>query len=262
MASLAKITHGCTQAILTTGTGDTLRLDADAQSNAQQLAKMESGSAIRINSLVTPRGGEFKIVLEDGTEVWLNAESRLKYPETFGDGDRHVSVEGEAYFKVAKNPQHPFYVETAGQRVRVVGTEFNVNVYPEAANVTTTLVKGSIALKPVNGNVGELMPTPGHQATFDKQARTATVKAVDTGIMTSWRNGKFVFENQTLGQIMLTLSRWYDVEYQFIDKSLATTEFMGSVPRYGEFSEVLQILEASGGIRFRQKGKKIIIARK
>lgn len=261
-ASSTKITHGSTQAILTTDQGDTLYLNADARSNARQLAKVEGSDDIHVKSLATPRGGEFEIVLEDGTEVWLNAESRLKYPETFGDGDRHVSVEGEAYFKVARDAQHPFYVETAGQQVRVVGTEFNVNSYPEASNVTTTLVKGSIALKPAKGNGAELMLTPGHQASFDKQTQAATVKTVDTDIITSWRSGKFVFENQTLEQIMQTLGRWYDFDYQFLDKSLAKTEFMGSVPRYGEFSEVLQILEASGGIKFRQKGRKIIIARK
>lgn len=262
VATSNKISHGVTQAMLTTDIGDTLYLGENAVSNAQQLTRIEGNKDIHINSFITPRGGEFKITLEDGTEVWLNAESCLKYPETFGNGDRHVSVEGEAYFKVAKDIEHPFYVESDGQQIRVVGTEFNVSNYPEQNCVMTTLVKGAIALKPVNGNGSELMLTPGHQADFDKSSSTATVKTVDTEIVTSWRTGKFVFENQNLGQIMKTLSRWYDFDYKFKDKQLEKTEFMGSVPRYGEFKEVLHILEASGGIHVRQKGRTILISRK
>ena len=227
-----------------------------------KLAKVEGSEDIHVKSLATLRGGEFKVTLEDGTEVWLNAESRLIYPETFGEGDRRVEVEGEAYFKVAKDELHPFYVETAGQLVRVVGTEFDIHSYPEDAEVTTTLVSGSIALKPAQSNGAELTLTPGHQSHFDKQSMAATVKTVDTEVVTSWRSGKFVFENQTFEQIMKTLSRWYDFDYRFSNEELSQMQFMGSVPRYGTFSEVLQILEASGGIKFRQKGKTILISKK
>lgn len=255
-----EIQHGITQAILTTDAGDTLCLNKNV--SEPKLAKVEGSEDIHVKSLATLRGGEFKVTLEDGTEVWLNAESRLIYPETFGEGDRRVEVEGEAYFKVAKDEMHPFYVETAGQLVRVVGTEFDIHSYPEDAEVTTTLVSGSIALKPAQSNGAELTLTPGHQSHFDKQSMAATVKTVDTEVVTSWRSGKFVFENQTFEQIMKTLSRWYDFDYRFSNEELSQMQFMGSVPRYGTFSEVLQILEASGGIKFRQKGKTILISKK
>lgn len=260
----SKITHGSTQAVLTLENGDTLHLGSSAKDNAAKIAEGHSvfGDRHAKLSVSTPRGGEFKITLEDGTEVWLNAETQLRYPEHFDDGERHVAVTGEAFFKVAKDSKRPFYVETAGQVVRVYGTEFNVHAYPEDKSVATTLVEGSIALQTASGNGAQLMLTPGHQALFDKQSHEASVKAVDTEVVTSWRSGSFVFENQNLGDIMQTLSRWYDFDYKFADASLARTEFMGSIPRYGEFADVVEILETSGGLKFRVKGRTVIISRK
>lgn len=260
----SKITHGSTQAVLTLENGDTLHLGSSAKDNAAKIAEghsVFSGGHAKL-SVSTPRGGEFKITLEDGTEVWLNAETQLRYPERFGDGERRVAVTGEAFFKVAKDSKRPFYVETAGQVVRVYGTEFNVHAYPEDKSVATTLVEGSIALQAASGNGSQLMLTPGHQALFDKQSHEASVKSVDTEVVTSWRSGSFVFENQNLGDIMQTLSRWYDFDYKFADASLAHTEFMGSIPRYGEFADVVEILETSGGLKFRIKGRTVIISRK
>lgn len=260
----SKITHGSTQAVLTLENGDTLHLGSSAKDNAAKMAEghsVFSGGHAKL-SVTTPRGGEFKITLEDGTEVWLNAETQLRYPERFGDGERRVAVTGEAFFKVAKDSKRPFYVETAGQVVRVYGTEFNVHAYPEDKSVATTLVEGSIALQAASGNGSQLMLTPGHQALFDKLSHEASVKSVDTEVVTSWRSGSFVFENQNLGDIMQTLSRWYDFDYKFADASLAHTEFMGSIPRYGEFADVVEILETSGGLKFRIKGRTVIISRK
>lgn len=260
----SKITHGSTQAVLTLENGDTLHLGSSAKDNAAKMAEghsVFSGGHAKL-SVSTPRGGEFKITLEDGTEVWLNAETQLRYPERFGDGERRVAVTGEAFFKVAKDSKRPFYVETAGQVVRVYGTQFNVHAYPEDKSVATTLVEGSIALQAASGNGSQLMLTPGHQALFDKLSHEASVKSVDTEVVTSWRSGSFVFENQNLGDIMQTLSRWYDFDYKFADASLAHTEFMGSIPRYGEFADVVEILETSGGLKFRIKGRTVIISRK
>lgn len=254
------ITHGSTQAVLTLDNGDTIHLgDASLKGNDERIKNIDQGSKLEI---ATPRGGEFKVTLEDGTEVWLNADTQLRYPEAFGDDERRVAVTGEAYFKVAKDTARPFYVETAGQVVRVYGTEFNVHAYPEDRNVATTLVEGSIALQAATGNGSQLMLTPGHQSLFNKQSHEASVKAVDTEVVTSWRSGSFVFENQTLAEIMLTLSRWYDFDYTFADKGVARTEFMGSIPRYGQFSDVVEILEASGGIKIQVKGKNVTINRK
>lgn len=221
-----------------------------------------ASTATETLALTTPRGGEFRIVLEDGTEVWLNAQSRLIYPETFGSHERRVQVEGEAYFRVARDEQKPFLVETDGQLVHVLGTEFNVRSYPEDATVLTTLVSGAIGMQPIGAGQAQLQLTPGHQAVFDKAGHHINVRSVDTDVVTSWKDGKFVFENQTLEQIMRTLSRWYDFDYHFADGHAAQTEFMGSIPRYSDFADVVAILEGSGGLRISIKGKEVTIASK
>lgn len=205
-----------------------------------------------------PRGGEFKIVLEDSTEVWLNSESQLIYPEKFSEKERRVIVKGEAYFKVAHESNRPFRVETDRQLVTVHGTQFNVKSYEEDKKVTTTLVEGSISLSKKNGS-GEVMLSPGYQSLFDKQSTTTKVQPVNAEMVTSWRLGKFVFENQTLEEIMQELSRWYSFNYEFANADLRQIEFMGSIPRNSKFATVLTILEKSGGIHFKMKGNQLLI---
>jgi len=199
------------------------------------------------------------VTLEDGTEVWLNAESQLRYPETFDAAERRVEISGEAYFKVARDEQRPFYVVSGGQEVRVLGTEFNIHAYQDEAAVYTTLVSGSISLRPLHGK-SQLVLTPGNQAVFSKDDTAARVHSVDTDVVTSWRSDAFVFEDQTAEQIMRTLSRWYDFQYEFADQQAAQTIFMGSIPRYGSFADVVSIFHKMGGIRIRQNGKKIVIS--
>ncbi len=211
-------------------------------------------------TLSVPRGGEFKVELEDGTEVWLNAQSKLIYPETFSKTERRVIVEGEAYFKVAKNEAKPFYVEADNQIVRVVGTEFNVNAYSEDKVVQTTLVSGKIAMQQKGNADREMILTPGHQAVFDKTQRNIKVKSVDTEVVTSWKDGMFVFEDQDLASIMKTLSRWYDFEYEFKDNEAAQTVFMGRIPRYSDFADVIQIIEMSGGLKLKLSQRKLTIS--
>lgn len=205
-----------------------------------------------------PRGGEFKITLEDSTEVWLNSESQLIYPENFSDNERKVIVKGEVYFKVAHESNRPFRVETDGQVVTVHGTQFNIKSYKEDRKVLTTLVEGSISLSRKN-NSGEIMLRPNHQSQFDKQDATTNVKTVNAEMVASWRFGKFVFENQTLEEIMQELSRWYSFEYEFTNADLKKIEFMGSIPRYSKFTTALTILEKSGDIHFKLSGNKLRI---
>lgn len=259
----ADIQPGRTQAVLTLDNGKTVELGADETLNTRAIAQVQQKAATQHaapNTLTTPRGGEFKVTLEDGTEVWLNAQTTLRYPETFDGDERRVEVTGEAYFKVAKNAEKPFYVVSGGQEVRVYGTEFNVHAYQDEPTIFTTLVEGSISLKPVEGNRSELMLTPGNQAVFSRSDASARVRKVDTEVVTSWRSGVFVFENQNLEQIMRTLSRWYNFEYEFADQRVAQTEFMGSIPRYGSFNEVIDIFQKMGGIRLVQHGSKVVIS--
>lgn len=257
-----EITPGHTQAVLTLDNGETVNLGVDSLRNSKMIAEAQKGEEFAYSNLQTPRGGEFKVMLEDGTEVWLNADTRLRYPEKFSGSERRVEVDGEAYFKVAPDSERPFYVVSGTQEIKVYGTEFNVTSYGDEPAVYTTLVKGSISLKIIGGNGSELMLTPGHQAVVDKGQSMARVKTVDTEVVTSWRSGTFVFEDQTLEQIMRTLSRWYDFDYEFADKSVASIVFMGSIPRYGSFSEVADIFKKMGGIRLRQQGGKVVITAK
>ena len=255
------IHHGCTRALLTSADGEPIALGSDEAKNRAAIrarADRQIASA-KMNNLVVPRGGEFKIELEDGTQVWLNAASTLHYPDTFATDERRVRVEGEAYFKVARNEQKPFYVETAGQLIRVYGTEFNVNAYPDEDAVRTTLVEGSIALQRMGGPEAELVLTPGHQAVFDKESEVTSVRSVDTEAVTGWRRGVFVFDEQNLEQIMRSLSRWYDFDFRFEDDRLRSLVFMGSMPRYGAFSEVLEVLSKSCDLRFRLEGRLLYI---
>lgn len=263
---------GRTQARLTTDDGKIIVLGSDAAGNDEALRVEEQngkrdrsarGEADRtaLNKLEIPRGGEFHITLEDGTEVWLNAESSLRYPEHFGEKDREVELTGEAYFKVAPEADRPFRVRIDGQLIRVYGTEFNVMSYVEDQYVYTTLVEGRISIRPDNANLSELILTPGHQAVFAKSDNSTSVQPVNTDVVTSWRRGMFVFEDQTFEQIMRQLSRWYDFSYEFSSEELAATVFMGRVPRYGTFGDVLDILEKSGDLHFRVEGNRILISR-
>ena len=259
---MQSIHPGKTQAQLTTDNGKIIVLGNDSETNEKVLASLKADSADRLalNKLEIPRGGEFHITLEDGTEVWLNAESSLNYPEHFGRNSREVEVKGEAYFKVKKDASRPFSVKIDGERIIVHGTEFNVMSYSEDQYVYTTLVQGQISLQKESSASSELILTPGHQAVFAKADNSIAVQQVNTDAVTSWRNGMFVFENQTLDQIMRQLARWYDFSYEFAGKNLAGMEFMGKVPRYGTFGEVLEILEKSGNLHFEAENKKIIIS--
>ncbi len=246
---------GSSRAIVTTESGDTIHLSSpDSQ---ERLAAKASEGPLQID---VPRGGEFVVTLEDSTRVWLNSASRLIYPAHFAADSRKVELEGEAYFEVTHNDDAPFIVESYGQKVRVYGTEFNIRAYPEDGMVYTTLSSGSISLTPATGG-GEVFLSPGKQAVFDKESSKASIRNVDLERVTGWRHGRFVFEEQSLRQIMQDLSRWYDFRYEFADEDAAETIFMGSIPRYSNFKTAIAILEKSGGLSFKVKDDMIIISK-
>lgn len=251
--SIDDITAGTTRATVTNATGHTIVLSDDESGRDGTTlfiasAKQKPAEPEQL-CLDVPRGGEFKVILEDSTEVWLNSESTLRYPETFSAGERRVAVTGEAYFHVRKDASRPFYVESQGQTIRVYGTTFNVRAYQDESATYTTLESGSISLSSTDKG-GEIFLSQGHQAILDHESDNITMTTVDPAVVTSWRHGRFVFEDQPLERIMLDLSRWYDFRYEFADASLRSRVFMGSIPRYSDFRTAIQILENCGGIRF------------
>lgn len=261
------IKPGQMKAILTDQSGMTYKLNfGESDKPASSLLSATGSSGLRKIEdlkLEVPRGGEFKIILEDSTEVWLNSESTLRYPEKFGPDERRVEVTGEAYFSVKPDKDRPFYVMSGGQQIRVYGTTFNVRGYADDASISTTLESGSIALTSRHVTGGEVILSPGNQAVFDKEQQTVVLRSVNPQIFTGWRHGRFVFEDQTLTQIMRDLSRWYDFEYEFKDRRAAEVMFKGSIPRYSDLSTAILILESSGGITFTlDEGNKIIISSK
>ena len=253
---IENLSPGSTQAIVTTPTGDTLHV-TEHTPVTPTLANVVDAGPLQID---VPRGGEFVVTLEDSTRVWLNSESRLTYPAHFSASSRRVELTGEAFFEVKHNPDVPFIVESANQRVRVYGTEFNIRAYPEDDAVYTTLSSGSISLTPSSGS-GEIFLSPGKQTIFTKATSEAKVRQVDIDRVTGWRHGRFVFEEQTLRQIMRDLARWYNFEYEFADDEAAETIFMGSIPRYSNFKTAIAILEKSGGLAFEVKENRILISR-
>lgn len=256
---LSEIAPGKTQATLTTAEGEVFNFTEPQK--VREIARRKADDRARINNLDIPRGGEFHITLEDGTEVWLNAQTSLKYPEVFSDSLRSVEITGEGYFKVAKDNSRPFIVRTEGQTIKVYGTEFNVNSYADDEDVVTTLVEGSVSLISEGHSSNELMLAPGHQAVFSKAKDETVVKSVNTDVVTSWRNDMFVFDDLSLDKIMRQLSRWYDFDYVFRDDAASQIVFKGRIPRYGKFGDALTILEKSGGLSFEVEGKTIFISK-
>lgn len=267
-----QICHGNVKAILTLGSGESIALDDSKKIISEDdavIVKGDNGSltyadkspgsnrSLKFNDLFIPRGGEFSLVLSDGTKVWLNAETKFRYPVSFLGDERRVFLEGEAYFKVAKGSK-PFIVESQGQIVRVYGTEFNITAYPSDHLIYTTLIEGHVGVKAEQGDsIVDLVP--GIQSAFNKNSLEINLRHVNTEEVTSWRTGMIVFEYQTLEQIMQKLSRWYDFEYQYSGIDVRNLQYKGKVPRYGDFNEVLDVLENCGGIKFRIKGKMVTI---
>ena len=206
-----------------------------------------------LNTIETPRGGQYQIRLPDGSKVWLNAASKLIYPVSFiGRGQREVTLSGEAYFEVAKDKQHPFKVKSAGQEVEVLGTHFNVSSYPDEANIKTTLLEGSV-------KVNDAILKPGQQATL--QANKIKVTEVNTDYAVAWKDGSFVFNSENLESIMNQISRWYNVSVVYEDPSLKKETFFGTISKYENVSKVLNMLERTDVARFTINGNTIKITK-
>lgn len=258
---------------------DGRRLSLDDQKNDQlklltgdaEISKTTSGQLIYQHSpgsepgftvfhtLETPKGGQYQIKLADGTLVWLNSDSKLAYPATFKSaGTRTVKLTGEAYFEVAHNPSQPFIVQTTGQTVEVLGTHFNMMAYENDDHQETTLLKGAVK---VGFSTKSKILHPGQQAqTKLNSSEIYILSHVDTGKITSWREGIFTFDNSDIDDVMKQLSRWYDAVVIYQGEK-PTVSFTGVIPRNNNLSKVLEVLELAGGVKFKIEGNRIIVKR-
>lgn len=206
------------------------------------------------NTLSTPTGGQYNIVLADGTKVYLNAVSSIKYPTQFNGDQRMVELDGEAYFEVAKNKNKPFIVKSGDQDIEVLGTHFNVHAYDNESVVKTTLLEGSVA---VNYKNQKAILKPGQQSNVSDKFNKITIKQVDTEAAIAWKNGRFKFDNADLKTVMRQLERWYGIKVEYRG-DVSDVRFNGGTFMNKNLSEVLKVLELSN-IKFKVEGKTIIV---
>ncbi len=221
--------------------------------------KKELPDQLVYNELYVPRRGEYVVCLSDGSRIFLNADTRLKYPVVFGNGSRVVELTGEAYFEVAADSLHPFVVKTGGGSIQVLGTVFNINAYDENAEVQTTLVEGSVAVCKKDEKV---VLSPGEQACFRKDGNGLYKRTVPVALYTAWKDGLFKFHRESLENIMMILTRWYDIQVFFQNEDLKRLLFTGDLKKYDSIEEHLKMLEMTTNISFEVHGSSVIIGYK
>jgi len=252
-----KIEPGSTKAILQLGNGAEILLDSAqngflSKQGSTQIIKVKPGNLIyqagtsnsdqiNYNTIIIPRGGYYNVTLPDGTKVWLNAASSLRFPTRFSGSSREVELRGEAYFEVASDKEMPFSVSINHTSVQVLGTHFNVNGYDDEGSIRTTLLEGAVKFR---YGSGEKLLRPGQEAIYSRQAHSAVVQLADTNQVMGWKNGFFEFDNLDLSAIMRLIARWYNVDVSY--HSTRQIELTGSLSRKSSLEEVLQLLEKNG----------------
>ena len=280
----ADIAPGSNQAVLILADGRTINLSSDQNGIIVGDKLTYSDGALVLGSetsnfgqesdlpesqpltLSTPKGGQYQITLPDGTNVWLNAASSLRYPSRFTGKTRTVELDGEGYFEVAKNEQQPFLVKSKGQVVKVIGTAFNINAYEDEAQVTTTLVEGAVeiwneapALVTANPTSGLNILKPGQQARYENgQVQITTVNVADH---VAWKSGRFVFYSVSMPVVMRQIERWYDVSFENIALT-ENIELWGALSREVMLSQILETIELNTNLDFKQQERRITIYEK
>jgi transmembrane sensor len=273
LATSTALKPGTNTAILTLGNGTKVVLDeVNGKVTAQegiQITKTAGGQLIYklqdagsskdgttdFNTIETPKGGQYQIIMSDGSKVWLNAYSSLKYPISFHTKERVVELKGEAYFEIAKNKRAPFKVISNNQIVEVLGTHFNINGYADEPDVKTTLLEGAVKVSSVKNNAHAML-IPGEQAIL--QGSRLEVNRVDTEEAVAWKNGYFTFNNSSLESVMRQVSRWYNVEVVYQNNEVKRQILSGDVSRFENAAQVLAILELTGVVHFKVEGRRII----
>ena len=208
--------------------------------------------------MIVPRAGEYSLTLSDGTRVWLNSDSEIRYPVAFGKDRRTVFLSGEAYFEVEKDAERPFYVVLHDMEVKVYGTSFNVNTHYQG-KILTTLVEGKVGIR-VKSTGAESILQPNQMAEFNREKEEVEVTDVDTYYYTAWRAGEFVFQNETIEEIMDRLCRWYDMEVFYANNDVRGKRFTGVIARFTNVADVLHLIGETATVQFNLKGDVITVS--
>lgn len=270
---LQDIAPGKQKAHLTLENGETLSLtDSGMAIASHKNIQVDSGGVLRYaennrpekrktvyHTLRVERGAEFQLILPDGTKVWLNSDSELKYPNVFDGSTRSVYLKGEAYFEVKHSDAQPFIVNAGEYAIRVLGTAFNVSSYEQDKEIVTTLAEGKIAYT-AGPQQGELLP--GEQCIFAKEAKTVKVKKVNVAPYISWKNGLFIFDCTSMEDLAKQIARWYDIEIFFPDDAARKVSFTGAMERYKPVSYFIEMINATNTAECRLEGNILVFRKK
>ena len=270
--SVIKIKPGSSKAILTLADGTFIDLKKTKKTfikNNEELEikttnkkivysnKSNSNDKIKYNYINIPRGGEYQVLLSDGTKVWINSETRLKYPEKFNSNERRIKLEyGEIFLEVSKDKNRPFIVESKSQKIKVLGTQFNLSSYKEEHYIITTLAEGSVSI--TNGNK-KVKLKPGQQSRLNTKSNEIDVKEVNVDCYTAWKDGRFVLNDLSLDEIFNKISRWYNVKVFYLNKDVKNIILKGEMPKYEDFEKLLNIIKKSANIKIDVKDRTIVI---
>ena len=273
------IAPGGNKAVLTLADGSTIVLDSASNGTISQqgnikVQKLDNGllaysingkqvtenDKAFFNTISTPRGGQYQVTLADGTKVWLNAASSIRFPVVFTGTERKVEITGEAYFEVAKNKSMPFKVKATSSEIEVLGTHFNVNAYYDEASIKTTLLEGlvKVSVSVLAGNQSAKFLQPGQQAGINKEGKIIVMDNADTEEAVAWMNGHFQFKSTDLKTILRQISRWYDADIEY--KGNVNLHFTGQLTRNENVSKVFEQLALTGEVHFKIDGKRIIVS--
>lgn len=234
------------------------RISKTADGELVYESNLEPNAIAQTNIVTIPRGGEYRLFLPDGTRVWLNASTSIKYPTKFDGAERKVFVSGEAYFEVAKDPEHPFIVQTDQQEIKVLGTHFNVRTYNKARTITT-LAEGSVKVMTTNGFSKSIVIKPGQQAVLTNNNLLSSNADIEAAL--AWKNGLLFFRDAPLEQVLEEVARWYDIDVEY-QGEIPKKTFTGGVNRSSNLSAMLRILNFTGvkaKIVINDKSRKLIV---
>jgi transmembrane sensor len=277
------VAPGGNKAILTLANGTQIILDSAAngaltQQGNTKIIKLDSGrlsyntlnakpGEVLYNTVSTPRGGQYQVVLADGSKVWLNAASSLRFPICFTGKERNVELTGEGYFEIAHNKAMPFYVKSGDMTVEVLGTHFDINAYSDESVIKTTLLEGSVKVSITSPSTSERVREtseaawlkPGEQAQFSLLRVDAfKVQKIDVDAAIAWKNGRFIFQGNNIQSVMRQLARWYDIDVSY-QGNVTTEEFVGVIDRsrYENISKILEMLEKTRTVSFAINGRSV-----